>query len=130
MNNHGYYRDDGCESDCATHNEPAYPNGECDCIASLPQRLRKLSAENKGPRDCIDEAADEIDVLRSENKRLRNIMESLSRSVMADIANQREPLTSSQINALVGDVYRNCGNKQPSPEIIVRAIERAHGIGA
>jgi hypothetical protein len=49
---------------------------------------------------------------------------------MADIANQREPLTSSQINALVGDVYRNCGNKQPSPEIIVRAIERAHGIGA
>ena len=24
----------------------------------------------------------------------------------------------------------NCGNKQPSPEIIVRAIERAHGIGA
>lgn len=25
---------------------------------------------------------------------------------------------------------RNCGNKQPSPEIIVRAIERAHGIGA
>lgn len=24
---------DGHNSDCATHNEPAYPNGECDCGA-------------------------------------------------------------------------------------------------
>ncbi|KKL85552.1 hypothetical protein LCGC14_1953590 [marine sediment metagenome] len=22
----------GHDSDCATHNEPAYPNGECDCV--------------------------------------------------------------------------------------------------
>lgn len=22
---------DGHKSDCSTHNEPAYPNGECDC---------------------------------------------------------------------------------------------------
>lgn len=23
---------DGHDSDCATHNEPAYPNGECSCV--------------------------------------------------------------------------------------------------
>ena len=78
MNNHGYYRDDGCESDCATHNEPAYPNGECDCIASLSQRLRKLSAENKGPRDCIDEAADALDRLKQDSERLEWLMRNVS----------------------------------------------------
>ena len=24
------------DSDCATHNEPAFPNGPCDCRLSLP----------------------------------------------------------------------------------------------
>ena len=94
MNNHGYYRDDGCESDCATHNEPAYPNGECDCIASLSQRLRKLSAENKGPRDCIDEAADEIEKLNrvlqqkvEENERLNSLFRSaISALARIDVA--------------------------------------------
>ena len=31
---------------------------------NLVERLRKLSAENPSPRDCIDEAADEIERLR------------------------------------------------------------------
>ena len=52
---------DDHDSDCSTHNAPAYPAGDCNCSASLVKRLRKISADNKGPRDCIDEAADEIE---------------------------------------------------------------------
>ena len=73
--------------------------------------------------------ADEIDELRIENKRLKDQSESLARTVMSDMGNRREPLTIAQINAIVGDVYSKCGHMQPTPEIIVRAIERAHGIG-
>ena len=33
---------DGHASDCATHNDPAYPNGECDCGAEASEvRLQK-----------------------------------------------------------------------------------------
>lgn len=28
---------DNHDSDCATHNEPAYPNGSCDCGASTQE---------------------------------------------------------------------------------------------
>ena len=71
----------------------------------------------------------EIERLRFENGRLKEQSEALARTVMGDIGNQREPLTTAQINDLVGKVYANCGHMQPTPEIIVRAIERAHGIG-
>lgn len=74
--------------------------------------------------------ADEIERLRMENSRLQDQLDALARAVMGDIGNRREPLTTHQINTLVGDVYRNSGHMQPTPEIIVRAIERAHGIGA
>ena len=76
------------------------------------------------------ECQTELHALRTENKRLKEQAESLARTVMADMGNTREPLTTAQINALVREVYRNCGHMQPMPEIIVRAIERAHGIGA
>lgn len=32
----GSYSNDLHDSDCATHNEPAYPNGPCDCSLSKP----------------------------------------------------------------------------------------------
>lgn len=31
---------DGHWSDCATHNEPAFPNGECDCGGLPPARIQ------------------------------------------------------------------------------------------
>ena len=80
-------------------------------------------------REACHVAADEIERLSLENGRLKDQSEALARTVMGDIGNQREPLTTAQINDLVGKVYTNCGHMQPTPEIIVRAIERAHGIG-
>lgn len=38
------------DSDCATHNMPAYPNGPCDCGAALAQEVVKSS------RDLCDAA--------------------------------------------------------------------------
>lgn len=35
---------------------------------TLQDRLRKLSTENPGPRDCIDEAADKIDELTNNER--------------------------------------------------------------
>ena len=71
-----------------------------------------------------------IALQRKEIERLRGTLDSLSRTVMSDMGNQREPLTIAQINALVFGVYRINGHMHPTPEIIVRAIEKAHGIGA
>lgn len=56
--------------------------------------------------------------------------EALARAVMSDIGNNQLPLTQQQIDVLVNQVWINRGNEQPTPELIVRAIERAHGIGA
>jgi len=70
-----------------------------------------------------------IALQRNEIERLSAQSESLARTVMSDMVNQREPLTTAQINALVGEVYRSNGHLQPTPVFIVRAIERAHGIG-
>ena len=77
-----------------------------------------------------DAMQNEIYELNSENKRLKYQAESLARSVMADMGNQREPLTNAEIAVLVDVVYKTCGHLNPTPELIVRAIERAHGIGA
>lgn len=43
--------DDRHDSDCATHNEPAYPNGPCDCRLSDHEAVRQAVA------DAIDDAA-------------------------------------------------------------------------
>ena len=59
----------------------------------------------------------------------RERAEGLARTVMADMGNAREPLTTRQIDELVHDVYLNYKDTQPTPETVVRAIERAHGIG-
>ena len=37
----------------------------------LVKQLRQLSAENPGPRDCIDDAADELERLCAENGALK-----------------------------------------------------------
>lgn len=84
--------------------------------------ILKLRAEIAGP----DGYATWKDAAVAEKLRA----EALARAVMADMGNQREPLTELQIDALVQDVYSNSGHMQPTPAIIVRAIERAHGIGA
>jgi hypothetical protein len=34
-------------SDCATHNEPAYPNGPCDCGASQPAESKRAALTNE-----------------------------------------------------------------------------------
>lgn len=68
-------------------------------------------------------------LLIAENKRIKEQSEALSRAVMADIDNTREPLTKAQINEIVNDVFNSRADKQTDPETIVRAIERAHGIG-
>lgn len=165
---------DGHDSDCATHDAPAYPKGECDCsvqddatqynpwrahiyavmeggsyfgaqdwndllaymdgehkkILNLDDQVRQLNSMVRQYEIALRIKKEEHDCCSEDLRKIQSRLESLARTVMCDMGNQREPLTTLQINALVGDVYRNCGNKQPSPEIIVRAIERAHGIGA
>lgn len=165
---------DGHDSDCATHDAPAYPKGACDCsaqddvtqynpwrahiyavmeggsyfgaqdwndllaymdsehkkILNLDDQVRQLNSMVRQYEIALRIKKEEHDCCSEDLRETQSRLESLARTVMGDMGNQREPLTTLQINALVGDVYRNCGNKQPSPEIIVRAIERAHGIGA
>lgn len=36
---------DGHDSDCATHNEPAFPNGPCNCMKRDRERLDWLAAQ-------------------------------------------------------------------------------------
>ena len=58
-------------SDCAQHNEPAFPNGACDCGASAPRgddliaRLRRFAEHNQlarqAPAELIREAADALE---------------------------------------------------------------------
>ncbi len=56
-------------SDCAVHNEPAYPNGPCDCGNDAPStELEDEQAAEKGPItqpggvQVDDEAAFEAEV--------------------------------------------------------------------
>lgn len=157
---------DGHDSDCATHDAPAYPKGACDCSAQddvtqyNPWRAHIYAVMEGGSYFGAQDWNDLLAYMDSEHKKILNLDDQVrqlnsmvrqyeialrikkeehdccsedlrkTQSRLESLGNQREPLTTLQINALVGDVYRNCGNKQPSPEIIVRAIERAHGIGA
>jgi len=94
-----------------------------DQVKQLNSIIRQLEVAlriKKEEHDCCAE-----DLLK-----MKMQSESLARAVMADMGNKREPLTIAQINAIVGDVHGKCGHIPPTPEIIVRAIERAHGIGA
>jgi hypothetical protein len=57
------------ESDCATHNEPAYPNGPCDCNARFAPML---DAERATRFEWLLEAAHtEIAHLRAQLKLAR-----------------------------------------------------------
>lgn len=163
---------DGHDSDCATHNAPAYPKLACDCsahddvtqynpwrshiyavmeggsyfgaqdwndllaymdsehkkILNLDDQVRQLNSMVRQYETALRIKKEEHDCCSEDLRETQSRLESLARTVMGDMGNHREPLTTLQINALVADVYRNCGHMQPTPEIIVRAIERAHGI--
>lgn len=51
------------DSDCATHNEPAYPNGPCDC--SLREEIAQI-IERHVPHEEALSMATEILALRSD----------------------------------------------------------------
>lgn len=73
-------------------------------MMSLVARLRKLSAENASPRDCIDEAADEIIKLRGgledaniklaasrrSEQKMRWLLESMQRDAVEFLARTNE----------------------------------------
>lgn len=88
----------------------------------LLARANHYEAENGRQAEMLNEAIQQRDELE---KRLN----ALATSVMCDSGNQRDPLTKEQIHRIVMDVHKKSGHLPPSPEIIVRAIEQAHGIG-
>ena len=49
------------DSDCAVHNEPAYPNGPCDCGAEM---VEALEATNDNLRHELRECASELSILK------------------------------------------------------------------
>jgi hypothetical protein len=42
-----YRGEDGHDSDCATHNEPAYPNGDCNCSKSAIDHAKDSGAKGE-----------------------------------------------------------------------------------
>lgn len=96
---------------------------QADAMERMVAERDALAAENEALK-----RTDVLDLLQS-NQELRGRLEALARTVMSDMGNHREPLTKDQINRIVGDVYSKYGHLKPSPELIVRAIEAAHGIG-
>ena len=60
---------DGHDSDCATHDAPAYPTGECDCSAqddATRQRVRELF--ERLPVMSLSAARAAIDAAMQEDK--------------------------------------------------------------
>lgn len=122
----------------------SYVDHGTNYVQEAADALERLAREKHEAQDCLDAAKEEIERLTDENEslkrtdvldllqeneELREQLESLARTVMGDMGNQREPLTTDQINRLVDEVYTRNWHRAPSPEIIVRAVERAHGIG-
>lgn len=96
-------------------------------VASKAEReeMRRAKAIN----DKIATLTTELERVKAERDAALNRSESLARAVMADMGNSREPLTSAQITKLVNDFFAENRNKPPTPELIVRAVEKMHGIG-
>lgn len=48
-------------SDCAVHNEPAYPAGQCDCYLSIESRLDEMiNHAYQGSTEAADEIRQEL----------------------------------------------------------------------
>lgn len=109
----------GTNQTCEGLESPGFSHGE---------NVNRLYADNERLKNELFEAQIKVGEWRMKAKTESMRVEALARTVMSDMGNQREPLTALQIDAIVSEVYRNCGHMQPTPEIIVRAVERAHGI--
>ena len=89
-------------SDCAVHNEPAYPAGQCDCHLSIESRLDELMTHAyQGSSEAAQEIANEL-------------IEKFDRSL------RWQSLTDSEISEVLGsDIHA-----EPSSLLwFIRAIE-------
>ena len=99
-------------SDCAVHNEPAYPKGECNCGAQPEQDWSMLEAMQGS--------------LREHMARIK------------ELESQRKPLTDEELRVIENKINPNMRWRSSDEEGItlypieyyelVRAIEAAHGI--
>lgn len=109
-------------SDCAVHNEPAYPKGACNCVAQLEQ---KPVAYDKTELNCF--AQDLYDQKMREGKRghYESMFHVIHQCIKKVAPPQRKPLTNKEIWQLVND----CSfNRDLHADKFARAIEAAHGI--
>ena len=103
-------------SDCAVHNEPAYPKGKCNCGAQPEQEPvatdweRIARVQDAKLRAMCNEAGG--------FEKLCEVMDKYERTTPP----QRKPLTMEQLT----DLFHADG---ADPFEFARAIEAAHGIG-
>ena len=106
-------------SDCAVHNEPAYPKGECNCGAQPEQEPvatdweRIAHVQDAKLRAMCNEAGG--------FEKLCEVMDKYERTTPP----QRKPLTDEEIILIVAE----CASSHQHTDIhFARAIEEAHGI--
>ena len=115
-------------SDCAVHNEPAYPKGECNCGAQPEQEPVAMKFKIYKPivpdpmRQGINNA---LLPWVYDQDRSSGFDATMWVTPVATLPPQRKPLTDEEIILIVAE----CAASHQHTDIhFARAIERAHGI--
>jgi hypothetical protein len=81
-------------SDCAVHNEPAYPAGPCDCHLSIASRLDELMTHAyQGSSEAADKIAAELVEKFDKSLRWQNLtIDEINEVLGADIHDEPSSL--------------------------------------
>jgi hypothetical protein len=113
-------------SDCSVHNEPAWPNGPCDCGAI--EQAQKQEPRNIRERWNIELDGDDLLVCFNDHEKSEGCR--YERYVLADTSPpKRQPLTDRRARDLWHEAVFEAERQKRSTVIVYKEkLEAAHGI--
>ena len=107
-------------SDCAVHNEPAYPNGACNCRA---QPVQEPVAYDKTELNCFAQDLYDKKMREGKHGHYESMFHVIHQCIKKVAPPANKPLTDEQIMEMYNEPRSDAEMLE-----FARAIEAAHGI--